>query len=93
MPPTAFRWAAWITALSIISGRTPQNPKGLWRRTTIADYQNAAPHWEVLLDVDALAKAEKENWVFEGAECSPGRNALPDPAVARRRRCGGDPRI
>jgi prolyl oligopeptidase len=48
------------------------NPKGLWRRTTTADYQNTVPNWEVLLDVDALASAEKENWVFMGAECSPG---------------------
>jgi len=48
------------------------NPKGIWRRTSVADYQNARPNWEVLLDVDALAKSEKENWVFKGAECSPG---------------------
>ncbi len=49
-----------------------RNPKGLWRRTTIADYQLPQPHWEVLLDVDALAKAEGESWVFKGASCSPG---------------------
>jgi prolyl oligopeptidase len=49
-----------------------QNPKGLWRRTTIADYQAHVPHWDVLLDVDALAKAESESWVFKGASCSPG---------------------
>ncbi|HSS12512.1 MAG TPA: hypothetical protein VLL04_01375, partial [Rhizomicrobium sp.] len=49
-----------------------KNPKGVWRRTSIADYQNPAPRWELLLDVDALAKTEKENWVFKGAECSPG---------------------
>ena len=49
-----------------------QNPKGLWRRTTIADYQNPAPHWDVLLDIDALAKSEGENWVFKGSSCSPG---------------------
>ena len=48
------------------------NPKGLWRRTPIADYQTAAPHWEVLLDVDALAKAEGENWVYKGTDCAPG---------------------
>jgi prolyl oligopeptidase len=48
------------------------NPKGIWRRTGIADYQNAHPAWEVLLDLDALARTEKENWVFKGAECSPG---------------------
>jgi prolyl oligopeptidase len=49
-----------------------RNPKGLWRRTSIADYQKPQPNWEVLLDVDALAKSDKENWVFMGAECSPG---------------------
>ncbi|HEY2008818.1 MAG TPA: prolyl oligopeptidase family serine peptidase [Rhizomicrobium sp.] len=49
-----------------------KNPKGLWRRTTIADYQTAQPHWEVLLDIDALAKTEGENWVFKGSSCSPG---------------------
>jgi prolyl oligopeptidase len=49
-----------------------ENPKGLWRRTTIADYQTAQPHWQVLLDVDAQAKSEGENWVFKGASCTPG---------------------
>jgi prolyl oligopeptidase len=62
------------------------NPKGLWRRTTIADYKTAAPHWELLLDVDALAKAEKENWVFKGAECSPGEVRC----LLRLSRGGGD---
>lgn len=50
------------------------NPKGLWRRATIAGYQTSDPHWELLLDVDALAKSEKENWVFKGAQCAPGEN-------------------
>src|SRR6478609_2163320 len=62
------------------------NPKGLWRRTSIADYQNASPKWEVLLDVDALAKADKENWVFKGAECSPGEIRC----LIRLSRGGGD---
>jgi len=62
------------------------NPKGLWRRTAIADYQNAQPHWEVLLDVDVLAKTEKENWVFKGAECSPGEMRC----LIRLSRGGGD---
>lgn len=48
-----------------------QNPKGLWRRTTVTDYEAANPHWETLLDVDALARAEHENWVFKGASCAP----------------------
>ena len=63
-----------------------KNPKGIWRRTTIAEYQKPAPQWEVLLDVDALAKAEKENWVFEGARCSPNQARY----LIRLSRGGGD---
>jgi prolyl oligopeptidase PreP (S9A serine peptidase family) len=43
-----------------------QNPKGLWRRTTLASYRTTAPKWEVLLDIDVLAKAEVEDWVWRG---------------------------
>jgi prolyl oligopeptidase len=63
-----------------------KNPKGLWRRTAIADYQARTPHWQVLLDVDALAKSEKENWVFAGAECNPGQTRC----LVRLSRGGGD---
>jgi prolyl oligopeptidase len=48
-----------------------QHPKGIWRRTTIADYANASPAWELLLDVDKLAQDEHENWVWQGADCTP----------------------
>jgi prolyl oligopeptidase len=48
-----------------------QHPKGLWRRTGIADYARPSPSWEVLLDLDRLAAEEGENWVWKGAECSP----------------------
>jgi prolyl oligopeptidase len=48
-----------------------EHPKGIWRRTSIADYANAAPAWDVLLDVDQLARDEHENWVWHGADCSP----------------------
>ena len=45
------------------------NPKGLWRRTSLQSYQTAAPQWETLLDIDALARTEGRNWVFKGASC------------------------
>jgi prolyl oligopeptidase len=48
-----------------------QHPKGIWRRTAIADYAQAAPQWETLLDLDKLAADEHENWVWKGADCSP----------------------
>ncbi|MDD2805568.1 MAG: hypothetical protein PHV33_08440 [Elusimicrobiales bacterium] len=47
--------------------RDEKNPRGLWRRTTLEEYRKADPKWELLLDLDALAKEEKENWVWGGA--------------------------
>ncbi|WP_118855756.1 prolyl oligopeptidase family serine peptidase [Sphingomonas mesophila] len=47
------------------------NVRGLWRRTTLASYRTANPVWETVLDIDALAKAENANWVFQGASCLP----------------------
>ena len=46
-----------------------KNPRGLWRRTTLAEYRKAAPRWEPVLDLDALARAENENWVLAGLDC------------------------
>ena len=41
--------------------------RGLWRRTTADQYAKPQPKWNVLLDFDALATAEKEDWVYKGA--------------------------
>lgn len=49
--------------------RDAANPRGLWRRTTLAEYRKPQPQWETVLDLDALAKADKENWVWKGADC------------------------
>ena len=48
--------------------RDAKNPRGLWRRTTLEEYRKAKPNWEVVLDLDALGKEEKENWVWKGAQ-------------------------
>jgi prolyl oligopeptidase len=48
------------------------HPKGIWRRTSLESYKTQTPDWEILLDVDALAKTEGEPWVFHGATCAPG---------------------
>lgn len=47
--------------------RDKKNERGLWRRTTLEQYKKAQPEWEVILDLDALGKAENENWVWKGA--------------------------
>ena len=43
------------------------NPRGLWRRTTPAEYSKEKPAWETVLDLDALGRAENESWVWHGA--------------------------
>jgi prolyl oligopeptidase len=48
-----------------------EHPKGVWRRTTIADYANPTPKWETLLDLDKLSADEHENWVWKGTDCTP----------------------
>lgn len=45
------------------------NKRGLWRRTTLAEYRKPQPAWETVLDLDALGRAEGENWVWGGATC------------------------
>ena len=45
-----------------------KNPRGLWRRTTLEEYRKPAPKWDVILDLDALGKAEKQSWVWHGAQ-------------------------
>ena len=49
--------------------RDASNPRGLWRRATLAEYRKAQPAWETVIDIDALAQAEGENWVWGGATC------------------------
>lgn len=48
--------------------RDAAHPRGLWRRTSWAGYQQSTPDWETVLDIDALAAAEGENWVWAGAD-------------------------
>jgi len=48
--------------------RDAEHPRGVWRRTTLAEYRGERPEWDVLIDVDALAAADGENWVWAGAD-------------------------
>jgi len=45
-----------------------EHPRGLWRRTTLDEYRRPGPDWQILLDVDALAAAEGEKWVFQDVD-------------------------
>ncbi|WP_426405279.1 prolyl oligopeptidase family serine peptidase [Streptomyces sp. R-07] len=67
--------------------RDAEHVRGVWRRTTLEQYRKDAPEWEVLLDVDALAAAEGEKWVWDGARV---RRPAYDRALIRLSRDGGD---
>ncbi|WP_198120429.1 prolyl oligopeptidase family serine peptidase [Massilia rhizosphaerae] len=47
--------------------RDADHERGIWRRTTLDDYRTPAPAWDTVLDLDALARSEGENWVWAGA--------------------------
>ena len=67
--------------------RDAQHEKGIWRRTTLAEYRKPNPAWETVLDLDAVAKQEKENWIWNQVQVLP-----PDytRCLIRLSRGGGD---
>lgn len=48
--------------------RDADHPRGLWQRTTLDGYRAEHPDWDVLIDLDALAEADDEKWVWAGAD-------------------------
>ncbi len=67
--------------------RDAQHPKGVWRRTTLASYETSTPDWDILLDLDALATAEDQDWVWHGASTFPPAHTR---ALLRLSRGGSD---
>ncbi len=49
--------------------RDKDHPRGLFRKTGVQDYLTAEPHWQTVLDFDALGKAEHVGWVSKGQSC------------------------
>ena len=62
------------------------NPRGLWRRTTLEEFRGPDPKWDILLDLDRLAAEEAEDWILGGVEALPGSNAR----ILNLSRGGGD---
>ncbi|KAL9186516.1 LOW QUALITY PROTEIN: hypothetical protein ACHAXT_005754 [Thalassiosira profunda] len=46
--------------------RDSKNPKGIWRKTTLASYQSDSTDWTTVLDLDELAEKEDISWVWKG---------------------------
>ena len=43
--------------------------RGIWRSTDMAGYRAKSEDWKTILDLDAVAKAEGQNWVWKGVSC------------------------
>jgi len=67
--------------------RDENNPRGVFRRTTLEGFAADEPAWEVVLDIDALGKEENQQWVFKGMNCLPKH---PQHCLVRLSPGGGD---
>ena len=73
--------------------RDASHPRGIWRRMPLSEYMTpdgpnpSSPHWEILLDVDALAEAEGVSWVYSGTVV---RRPADDRALCMLSRGGAD---
>jgi prolyl oligopeptidase len=63
------------------------NPRGVWRVTTLESFCSATPEWDILIDVDALASKEDEDWVWRGGNSLPPAH---DRAIVSLSRGGSD---
>ncbi|MBW3566064.1 MAG: prolyl oligopeptidase family serine peptidase [Acidobacteria bacterium] len=45
------------------------HPRGIYRRATLASFRSGDPEWQTIFDIDAMSKADGEQWVFRGLNC------------------------
>ena len=45
-----------------------EHERGIWRRTTKASYISGNAVWEILLDIDEMARMDNIKWVYKGEE-------------------------
>jgi len=45
----------------------PNNPRGLWRRTTLDSFRTTQPQWDVILDLERAGDGRDEDWIWGGA--------------------------
>jgi prolyl oligopeptidase len=67
--------------------RDAEHSRGLWRTTSPESFRTETPAWDVLIDLDALAATEGEDWVWRGGSTLPGTH---DRAIIQLSRGGAD---
>jgi len=72
------------------------NPKGLWRKTSLTSYKTDTPEWTTVLNVDALAEQDGVGWVWKGSRPLPrardevGSGKMVERALLNLSRGGSD---
>jgi prolyl oligopeptidase len=64
-----------------------EHPRGLWRTTSLESFRSENPSWDVLIDLDAVAAKEGEDWVWRGGMTLPPAH---DRAIVHLSRGGAD---
>lgn len=67
--------------------RDENNPRGIYRRTSLNEFAKDEPAWEIVIDVDALNIKEDKQWVFKGMSCLSDH---PEHCIVRLSPGGGD---
>ncbi len=70
--------------------RDAEHVRGIWRRTTLEQFQLPEPAWETVIDLDCLAADENENWVWAG---SAGLYPDAERCLISLSRGGGDAKV
>jgi prolyl oligopeptidase len=68
--PTPAQEGAWLYNF----WQDPAHERGILRRTTPASYRTSSPEWETVLDIDALSRADGQQWVYKGRISLPPAN-------------------
>ena len=67
--------------------RDEKNPRGIFRRTSLAEFAKENPNWETVIDVDALNRKENKQWGFKGMNCLANH---PEHCIVQLSPGGGD---
>ena len=81
--PSVYQEEGWLYNF----WRDEKNPRGIFRRTTLAEFAKDEPEWEVVFNIDELSKKENQQWVFKGMDCLPKH---PEHCLVRLSPGGGD---
>jgi prolyl oligopeptidase len=74
--PERLAYPSLVDGMVYNTWQDAEHVKGIYRKTTLADYLTENPTWKTVIDYDALAKQDKQEWVAHGLNCLYPGNTL-----------------